>query len=31
VIRKVAASEITDGETIASLMYAAIALGKVGR
>lgn len=29
VIRKVAGGEITDGETVASLMYAAIALGRV--
>ena len=28
-IRKVAGGEITDGETVASLMYAAIALGRV--
>jgi 8-oxo-dGTP pyrophosphatase MutT (NUDIX family) len=29
VLRKVAAGEITDGETIGALMYAAIALGRV--
>lgn len=29
VLRKVAAGEITDGETVASLMYAAIALGRI--
>lgn len=30
VLRLVAVGEITDGETVASLLYAAIALGKVG-
>ena len=30
VMRMVADGEITDGETVAALLYAAIALGRVG-